>query len=249
MKSTEEFVTQAFQEMAPDYENKVDAELKRFWGISYGEFVDSLMKHLNILPDDIVLDVATGTCVIPRNILQKFPSPPHIVGLDLTKGMLKFGIEKIKKQSSDHKPALVNANAMQMPFSSSSFNWVICGLATHHMNPPVMLAEMHRVLQDGGNLLLADVGGADNWSNPFIRWIIGVFTIIYFSIVESYSRAQAELSALPNIYTMEQWTNQLKKAGFNQIQITPMNSRYFWIPKPLVIQAKKNVEGRNDFNT
>jgi ubiquinone/menaquinone biosynthesis C-methylase UbiE len=248
MKSTEEFVTEAFQEMAPDYEKKVDGELRRFWGISYGEFVDSLMNHFTPSPDDIILDVATGTCVIPRSIIKKIQSPPRIVGLDLTREMLKYGLKKLNPASTNFLPALVNANAMQMPFSSKSFNWIICGLATHHMNPPIMLAEMHRVLQNGGNLLLADVGGADNWSNPIVKWIIGLFTVIYFSIVESFSRAQAELSALPNIYTIEQWKHQLNNAGFSEIEITSMNSRFFWIPKPLIIQAKKNVEGRNDIN-
>ncbi len=248
MKSTEKFVTEAFQEMAPNYETKVDGELKRFWGNCYGEFVESLLKHFTPNPDEIVLDVATGTCVIPRSIINKHESPPQIVGLDLTRGMLKHGVTNFKSQSIKNLPALVNANAMQMPFASNSFNWLICGLATHHMNPPIMLAEMHRVLKNRGNLLLADVGGADNWSNPVIRWIIGLFTLIYFSIVESYSRAQAELSALPNIYTMQQWKKQLEKAGFGEIEITTMNSRYFWIPKPLIIQAKKNVEGRDDIN-
>jgi ubiquinone/menaquinone biosynthesis C-methylase UbiE len=248
MKSTQEFVTEAFQEMAPEYEKKVDGELRRFWGISYSEFVDSLMKHFTPNPDDFVLDVATGTCVIPRSIIKKYQSPPRIVGLDLTRGMLKFGIVNLNSQSIHHLPALVNANAMQMPFSSNSFTWLICGLATHHMNPPIMLAEMHRVLQNSGNLLLADVGGADSWSNPIIKWIIGLFTMVYFSIVESFSRAKAELSALPNIYTIEQWKNQLQKAGFSEIEITTMNSRFFWIPKPLIIQAKKIVEGRNDID-
>ena len=248
MKSTEEFVTEAFQEMAPDYEKKVDGELRRFWGISYGEFVDSLMNHFTPSPGDFVLDVATGTCVIPRSIIKNFQSPPRIVGLDLTRGMLIYGAKNLNAESTKCMPALVNANAMQMPFSSKSFNWLICGLATHHMNPPIMLAEMHRVLQNGGNLLLADVGGAENWSNPIFKWIIGLFTVVYFSIVESYSRAQAELSALPNIYTIEQWKQQLNKAGFSEIEITTMNSRFFWIPKPLIIQAKKNVEGRNDID-
>jgi ubiquinone/menaquinone biosynthesis C-methylase UbiE len=248
MKSTEKFVTEAFQEMAPDYERKVDGELKRFWGISYGEFVTSLLNHFTPGPDESVLDVATGTCVIPRSIIKKFQSPPRIFGLDLTRGMLRYGVKNLKTHTTSNLPALVNANAMQMPFSSNSFNWLICGLATHHMNPPIMLAEMHRVLKNGGNLLLADVGGADNWSNPIIKWFIGFFTLIYFSFVESYSRAQAELSALPNIYTIEQWKHQLNRAGFCEIEITTMNSRYFWIPKPLIIQAKKNLEGRDDIN-
>ena len=37
--SRDDVVIQAFEELAPDYEQVVDSELRTFWGWGYGEFV------------------------------------------------------------------------------------------------------------------------------------------------------------------------------------------------------------------
>lgn len=79
-----------------------------------------------------------------------------------------------------------------MPFSNESFNVVMCGLATHHMNVPRMLSEIRRVLKSGGRISLADAGGSSLWRLSVIKFIIRMAAFLYFLAVENISRAWAE---------------------------------------------------------
>ncbi len=103
-----------------------------------------------------------------------------------------------------------------------------------------MLAEMNRILKPEGTLLLADVGAGMLWKLPVYRQLIQLSTLIYFTIIEGYSRARAEMTALPNILTQEKWSHVLVEEGFGSILITKLWRKFFWIPNPMVIQAKKN---------
>ena len=81
-------IVEAFSELAPRYEQVVDSELNRFWGWSYKAFVTRLLASTAVHPQDIILDVATGTGVIP-SLLEKDGHPrSQIHGLDITMSML-----------------------------------------------------------------------------------------------------------------------------------------------------------------
>ena len=236
----EKIVAKAFKEMAPNYEAIVDGELRKFWGWRYDDFVEVLITHL---PENItgtILDVATGTAVIPRKLVSKQFPFLHIFGLDLTMGMLRSGFSKVSEMEAGNIISLTNGNAMQMPYSDNTFDLVICCLATHHMSIHVMLAEMNRILKPEGTLLLADVGAGMLWKLPVYRQLIQLSTLIYFTIIEGFSRAHAEMTALPNILTQEKWSHVLVEEGFGSILITKLWRKFFWIPNPMVIQAKKN---------
>jgi ubiquinone/menaquinone biosynthesis C-methylase UbiE len=50
---------------------------------------------------------------------------------------------------------LVCADAIELPFTDECFDAALCSAALHHFeNPDQALVELHRVLQDGGELLL-----------------------------------------------------------------------------------------------
>ena len=64
-----------------------------------------------------------------------------------------------------------------MPFSNESFNVVICGLATHHMNVPHALRNEPST-ETWRALTVSDVGGSPRWQLPGVRTLIkiAVFT-------------------------------------------------------------------------
>ena len=233
-------VADAFNDMAPNYEAIVDGELKRFWGWHYSDFVDELLSHLPAAFEGKILDVATGTAVIPRKIINSQQSPEHIFGLDLTMGMLRSGAQQITDLGKTREISLTNGNAMQMPYQDNTFDLLICGLATHHMDVHVMLAEMNRIIKPGGKLLLVDVGAGTLWKIPIYSQLIQLSTLIYFTLQEGYSRARAEMHALPNIHTQTEWENILEEEEFGNISIKKLWRKFFWIPNPLIIQADKH---------
>jgi ubiquinone/menaquinone biosynthesis C-methylase UbiE len=236
----QEVVIEAFSELAPRYEKVVDNELNRFWGWSYAGFVDRMIELTPISDDDIVLDLATGTSVIPRRLVERVKQAIRIVGLDITARMLKRGKEKIDQDQANKSIHLACGDAMIMPFSNESFNVVMCGLATHHMNVPRMLSEIRRVLKRGGRISLADAGGTRLWHIPLVKGLIRTGAFFYFLAIENFSRAWAEAAAVSNIRTAEDWNAILSEHGFIEITIVKLPSKRFWTPDPLVIEAAKS---------
>lgn len=232
-------IIEAFSEMAPRYEQVIDTEMNRFWGWNYTGFIDLLVASTPVQSQDIILDVATGTGLIP-SLLQKAGHPANQVhGLDITRSMLKHARRRLESQEGHVDQNLVCASAMDMPYADSGFMQVICGLATHHMDVRILLLECHRVLCSGGKLTIADAGGSRLWKISGVKFLLRIAAFIYFSLVENKSRAWAETRAVSNVLSKEEWNLILLNSGFRGIVIRELRSRYFWVPAPLLIKAEK----------
>ncbi len=126
---------------------------------------------------------------------------------------------------------------MAIPFSGQTYDVVVMGLASHHMNIPLMLSEMKRVLKPGGLLSIIDVGTSPLWELTVVKLFMRVGAFFYFLIKENLLRARAEAGAITNLRSPEGWLAELQTAGFSNIRIHKLRSKYRWIPEPLSIQA------------
>jgi ubiquinone/menaquinone biosynthesis C-methylase UbiE len=231
-------IIDAFSELAPRYEQVIDLELNRFWGWSYIGFIDLLLATTPVQQQDIILDVATGTGVIPYQLEKAGHPRNQIHGLDITMSMLKHAKRRLGVQDSHANHNLVCASAMNMPYANSYFTQVFCGLATHHMDVKKMILECHRVLRSGGKLTIADVGGSNIWKIPVVKFLVRIFAFSYFRLFENITRAWAETSAVSNVLSKDDWSLVLMNSGFRNIVIQKLKSRYFWVPSPLLIKAE-----------
>ncbi|HDD61221.1 MAG: hypothetical protein DRI65_08330 [Chloroflexota bacterium] len=230
-------IQEAFTELSSHYEEVVDGELNLFWGWSYHKFLDELVNQTAIHENQKILDIATGTLVIPRKILKKKVPGIQITGLDITESMLRQGKEKLVAEGIQSAIDLTCADAMALPYASESFDVVVSGLASHHMDIPLMLSEMKRILKPGGLLSIVDVGTSPVWEKKLIKGAARVFAFFYFLTKENSSRAWAEAAAISNLRTPEGWENDLSLVGFNSIRIKKLKSKYKWAPEPLSIQS------------
>lgn len=230
-------IQEAFTEMSSHYEEVIDGELNTFWGWSYHRFLDELVDRTAFLENQKILDIATGTLVIPRKILEKNIPGIKITGLDLTESMLRQGQKALRKTEIHSAIDLTCADAMQLPYRNDSFDVVVSGLASHHMNISLMLSEMKRVLKPGGLLSLIDVGTSPIWDKKLFQVGARIYAYFYFLIKENSSRAWMEAAAVSNLRTPEGWERDLSQAGFNTIRIKKLKSKYKWAPEPLSIQS------------
>ena len=232
----------AFTELSSHYEEVVDGELNLFWGWSYHKLLEELVNQTPIQENQKILDIATGTLVIPRKILEQKIPGIQITGLDITESMLRQGQKKLKTESMDSAIDLTCADAMALPYSDGAFDIVVSGLASHHMNIPLMLSEMKRVLKPDGLLSIVDVGTSSLWETRIFKGVARVFAFFYFLVKENSSRAWAEAAAVNNLRTPEGWENDLSLAGFNTIKIKKLKSKYKWAPEPLSLQSSYTRE-------
>ena len=91
-----------------------------------------------------VLDVACGSGFISSLAASMGAAP---TGVDFSAGMVA--------QSREQYPLIsfAEADAENLPFPDGSFDRVVIGFGVHHFpNPPLAIAEAHRVLRTGGRL-------------------------------------------------------------------------------------------------
>ena len=235
-------IKKTFIELSTHYEESMDEELNKFWGWSYQTFIEELVMRTPIQTGQKILDIATGTSVIPRKITSQNIPDIHITGLDITESMLRQGKKEISKSGNNTPIGLTCGDAMALPFAEDVFDIVVSGLASHHMDIPLMLSEKKRVLKPGGLLSVIDVGMSPFWKLPIIHGLARAIVFLYFLFQKNPTRAWAEAAALTNTRTPEGWYAELDVAGFDDIRITKLSSKYSWIPEPLTIQSTYSTE-------
>lgn len=230
-------IQEAFTELSAHYEEVVDGELNLFWGWSYHKFLEELVNQTAIQENQKILDIATGTLVIPRKLLEQKVPGIEITGLDITESMLRRGKNKLAADGLKSPINLTCADAMALPYGDNTFDVVVSGLASHHMDITLMLSEMKRVLKPGGLLSIVDVGTSPIWEKKIFQSVARAIAFIYFLIKENSSRAWAEAAAVSNLRTPQGWEDDLSRAGFTSIRIKKLKSKYKWAPEPLSIQS------------
>lgn len=106
---------------------------------------------------DSVLDIATGTgdfALLAHRMLH----PQHIVGCDISQGMMDIGTEKVKKAGLADTISFQYEDCGQMSFDDNSFDAVISAFALRNFQSlDQCLAEMYRVTKPGGQLAVVDL--------------------------------------------------------------------------------------------
>ena len=131
-------------------------ELAPWWRATFSNGAD-LEYEMQILPlaaahllgCDRILDLGTGEGQLARRLVANVPEPGLVTGIDPYSGQLANALEQ------GGGPVYVQARGERLPFKSGSFDGVVCCLVIEHADEPdQVLAEMARVLAQGGRLLL-----------------------------------------------------------------------------------------------
>lgn len=233
-------IIDTFTELAPRYEETMDAELRYIWNTSYQDVIKLISSASPINNNDLVLDVATGTARIPLAHLDHHPEKYHTIGLDITPAMLRYGQKDIRQRQITNRIQLVCASGMEMPFADNSFNVISCGLGMHHMKVAQTVQDIQKKLKPEGTLVIVTIGAQKYWKKRLISYLLKIIAFIVFSIKDNPTRARSELEALSSIYTITEWYQILHTAGFSDVKIdVKLFGKFFWFPNGLLILAKK----------
>jgi SAM-dependent methyltransferase len=117
-------------------------------------FTDLLTERLRVGPGDRVLDVGCG---VGRPALRLASSTgAGVMGITISREQVEQARELASAEGMADRVGFEYADGMDMPFEAGSFEAVLAFESIVHMDRPVALREMARVLKPGGRVVLTD---------------------------------------------------------------------------------------------
>jgi len=176
-----------------------------------------MVRELNPLKGDCVLDLATGTGDSARAIVEKGVT---VAGLDISFNMLLRAKQKI----TDVRYAVFAGSAYAIPVKSGTFDGATCAFGIRNMHETVKaLREMHRVLKKGGKMVFLEFsmpqGVIRRPYSIYLRKILP-FVAGLFSRRDAYDYLA---DSIEKFYTPKDFARLIVKAGFSRCDKMPLS--------------------------
>jgi demethylmenaquinone methyltransferase / 2-methoxy-6-polyprenyl-1,4-benzoquinol methylase len=108
-------------------------------------------------PEDVVLDVATGTGAVAIELARS--KGCSVVGVDQSPEMLAVARHRIMLAAATRRIRLVEARAEQLPFDAATFDALTFTYLLRYVDDPGgVLAELARVVRPGGTVASLEFG-------------------------------------------------------------------------------------------
>lgn len=218
VKENKKNIGSLFDRIAPGYDklnHLLSLNIDKYWR-------KKAAKELNKNTYNI-LDVATGTCDFAIELIKR-KKTSHLVGIDLSKEMIKIGkdkffdfIDKHQHDYNDVKVTIMQADCTSLPFKDNSFAALTCAYGVRNFSDLNKgLGEMYRVLTPNGKLVILEFTYPKNK-------LIKFFYNIYFTnvlpwvgkIISKDNSAYKYLPASVKAFaTEEQFIQNLETIGF-----------------------------------
>jgi demethylmenaquinone methyltransferase/2-methoxy-6-polyprenyl-1,4-benzoquinol methylase len=116
-----------------------------------------LVSRLPVGPDDVVLDVATGTAAVALELVRQ--KGCSVVGLDQSPDMLAEARRRLLFSAETKRVRLVEASAQELPFEDGTFDGLTGAYLMRYLDDlQAGLHELARVLRPGATAALLDFG-------------------------------------------------------------------------------------------
>jgi SAM-dependent methyltransferase len=143
------------------------------WGYSTVEFTSFMRTALESRKSGWVLDAGCGSLVFTAGTYTRYPVRP-VVMLDQSIGMLRAAKSRLLKLCNEvpTNVLFLQGDILQLPFRPKSFSTVISLSVLHVLEEMrVMLGELLKVREQGGNLSLSSLVLGRSWGDRYLRYL------------------------------------------------------------------------------
>lgn len=117
-----------------------------------------LLKKLDLAPNNLVLDVGTGTGVLIPYLLKHLGDASQLTAIDMAENM----IERAKAKYGHFHLRFVVGDIHEAPFPSASFDSIVCySVFPHFLKPEKTLQVLRSLLKPTGKILVCHSQGRD----------------------------------------------------------------------------------------
>jgi len=140
-------------------------EAKSYDAMDHGDvnrcFVDDFLEsigELSFTPQDIIVDLGTGTAQIPLELSQRLPQAPAVFACDLSIEMLQVAAQNIIAAGQQNVIVPVYASARELPVPDASCSHLISNSIIHHIpHPEELFREVRRIAAPGASIFFRDL--------------------------------------------------------------------------------------------
>ncbi len=142
-------------EEALDYNSMDHGEVNRI-------FAADLLAAGLAAEDGEILDLGTGTALIPIELCRRLPNA-RVLAVDVAEHMLALGRQNVDKAGLAGRIRLERVDAKRLPYRDGQFAAVISNSIIHHLShPSAAINEAWRVTAAGGLIFFRDLFRPDN---------------------------------------------------------------------------------------
>ena len=164
-----------------------------------------------------VLDVGTGTAHVAISLLKGSSRIASIVGIDLSREMLKVGHERIEDAGLSAKIVLEVADVQKLPFAEGAFDAVTAGFVMRNV-PDLMaaLAESYRVLGPKGRMIILEFSRPEALVPAllhifYLKCIIPLLILVFHGDIKAYQYLVRTVMTFPS---GDRFVRVIRQVGF-----------------------------------
>jgi demethylmenaquinone methyltransferase/2-methoxy-6-polyprenyl-1,4-benzoquinol methylase len=186
----------------------------------YGRWRRAAIAHLDVPAGSLVLDVATGTGLVARDVQRRRGA--RVIGLDQSAEMLR--------EAASRGVHVVGASATALPFAASIFDGLSFTYLLRYVDDvPATIAELIRVLRPGAPMVSVEFGMPQGAiTGPLWRsYVLGTFPVAMRAISKGWREVGGFLgpsvASFNRRWPPERLADEWRAAGMTDVHAKKMS--------------------------
>lgn len=209
------FIVRLFDDIAPTYDKLnhiLSLNIDKSWR---SKSVKQVLKGKH----DVVLDIACGTGDFSIELAQK--GVEKVIGVDISEGMMKIGMEKVKALGLEDKISMHVDDSESLSLEDNSIDAVTVAFGVRNFEHlQIGLNEMNRVIRPGGTVNVLELSVP---SNPVLLWCYKLYFMhvlpFFGGLVSGNKEAYKYLpTSVMNFPKPDIFMSMLETAGFKEVK-------------------------------
>ena len=201
-------------------------DLATFFSQGYQKDLQTSVNRMNLKGNEILADLCCGTGKSTIACLNNLPNG-KVIGIDNSEGMLQAAREKLLPKFGIDKVTFAQQDVMNLNMNDNSLDATFMAYGIRNMPDFEMCVKnLYRVLKPDGKICFHEYSIHKSFSSKLYWKFLGNFLIIPFAGLTTGSTKifRYLIKSVETFLSPDEFTDLLKKAGFENIKHTPLGS-------------------------